>query len=186
MIGRGSRVPPAAPKITSVRSLTEADLVHLRERAGVPAKHISRLHDSHHTIARFLAAGLKIHEVAEATGSSISRIGRLKIDPSVKELIAHYQSLLTEDWREQQDHLARLATSNMLKAERMLADKLDAADEADEFLPTRELVSITSDRMDRFGYGKKTANLNINVDFAAKLEEAIARSGKAKFKELEE
>jgi hypothetical protein len=55
----------------------------------------------------------------------------------------------------------------MNKAERQLEDHLDTADERDELLPVRELVAITTDRMDRFGYGKKSMNLNVNVDFAA-------------------
>jgi hypothetical protein len=86
--------------------------------------------------------------------------------------------MVTEEWRDEQDRLAALAVSNMHKAERMISEKLDAADEAGETLPTRELIAITSDRMDRFGYGKKNMNVNVNVDFASKLEAAITRSRK--------
>ena len=141
------------------------------ERPGLQA-----IRDSHHRVARAFAAGLKLWEVAEVTGYSISRLSILRSDPAIEELIAGYRAQVTEEWREEQDALASLAVANMRKAERQLADRLDAADEEGETLPVRELVAIASDRMDRFGYSKKTVNTNINVDFAAKLEAAIART----------
>jgi hypothetical protein len=64
----------------------------------------------------------------------------------------------------------------MLKAERHIADQLDAADELGSVIPLRDLSRITADRMDRFGYGKHTTSTNINVGFAARLERAIQRS----------
>src|SRR5690348_2312937 len=163
-------------KILEVRPLVEADLEYLRQPSATARD--ARLKDSHHQVARLLATGLKLWEVAERTGYSYARVMTLSVDPSVQELVANYRSMVSDSWRESIDELQRTAVSNMTKAERMLADKLDAADEAGETLPTRELLAITSDRMDRFGYGKKNMNLNVNVDFAAKLEAAIARTRK--------
>jgi len=62
----------------------------------------------------------------------------------------------------------------------MISDKIDAAIEADEPLPMRDLIAITSDRADRFGYGKTQRNINLNVDFAAQLEAARKRSSGAR------
>ena len=163
-----------SPRLLSVREMKEADLELLRQpskRVGVKS-----IRDSHHAIARHFASGAQLHVVAELTGYSIGRLSVLRSDPSMKDLIERYRAIITEEWREEQDVLAKYATKNMLKAERMISDKLDEADELGETLPMRELLAITSDRMDRFGYGKKTANLNVNVDFAAKLEAAIART----------
>lgn len=164
-------------KITGVRSLVESDLEYLRQKS-VTTTRVQSLRDSHHNVARLIASGLKLYEVAEATGYSYQRIWVLSKDPSVVELIAHYRDQATALWRENIDHMQAMAVKNMIAAERQLSDKLDAADEAGELLPTRELLAITSDRMDRFGYGKKNMNLNVNVDFAAKLEAAIARTKK--------
>lgn len=156
--------------------MEEADLELLRKPSA--AVRIQKLKDSHHQVARLIASGLPLYEVAERTGYSYQRIATLNVDPSVQELVANYRNMVNEAWRESIDEFQRNAIANMAKAERMLGDKLDAADEGDETLSTRELVAITSDRMDRFGYGKKNMNVNVNVDFAAKLEAAIARTKK--------
>jgi len=164
------------PRIHSVRPLTEADLEHLRK--PVARTSLQTIRESHHIIARAMASGLKLREISDLTGYSIGRLGLLARDPTMQELVTRYRDALTEDWRESQDAMMVFATRNMLAAERQLADKLDAADAEGELLPTRELLAITSDRMDRFGYGKKNMNVNVNVDFAAKLEAAIARTRK--------
>ena len=64
----------------------------------------------------------------------------------------------------------------MLVAERQIADRLEDAEEEGVKLPLKDLLAISRDGADRFGYGKKSAVLNTNVDFAAILEQAIARS----------
>jgi hypothetical protein len=129
-------------------------------------------------LARYIASGLSIGEAAELSGYSYSRAAVLHADPTFKDLISTYRGKVDEAWARAQDTIQRLAVSNMLKAERMLSDKLDDMDEAGETPTIREIVAITADRMDRFGYSKKTTNLNVNVDFAAKLEKAISRSTK--------
>lgn len=165
-----------SPTVTNIRPLVEADLEALRQPSA--GTRLKTIRDSHHKIARLLASGLPLYEVAEQTGYSYVRISMLRSDPSIIELVAHYRNMLTEDWRDEQATFQTVAMRNMAAAERQLADKLDAADAAGELLPTRELLAISSDRMDRFGYGKKNMNVNVNVDFAAKLEAAIARTRK--------
>ena len=66
----------------------------------------------------------------------------------------------------------------MIKAERQISEHFEVADEAGELLPLSKLDTISQGRMDRFGYGKKQTNLNVNVDFAAQLEKARQRSGR--------
>lgn len=168
----------AQPKrILSIRPLTREDLGQLREkRANVatPAK----LRDSHHNVARLIASGMKMKDVAIRSGYSLMRISTLMGSPAFEELVASYRARIDEAFIESQDDYYELATANMLKAERQIADRLDEADEAGETLPIRELALISRDAADRFGYGKKQTNVNVNVDFAAQLERAIARSGK--------
>jgi hypothetical protein len=167
---------PRSPRILAVRPLTEADLEYLRQPSA--RGRIANIKDSHHNLARLCALGLSNNEVADRLGYSIGRVSILRHDPSVVELIAHYRELVTENFVEVVDEFQRTAVANMAKAERMISDKIDEADANNETLPMRELIAITSDRMDRFGYGKKSLNLNVNVDFAAKLEAAISRSKK--------
>lgn len=167
---------PMTPYILDVRPITKNDLQGLREPSRRPK--IKKLRDSHHNIARLAALGLTKRVIAERAGFSHERVCQLLADPSVKELVARYRDKVDESWKAEVDTFMELATRNMLKAERQISDKLDAADEAEEFLPTRELIAISRDAADRFGYGKKTTNLNVNVDFAAKLEAARNRSTK--------
>lgn len=163
--------------ILSVRELTREDLGCLREpRTKVPV--VARFKDPHHRIARLFASGLRQAEVHIRSGYSYNRIATLVADPAFQELIAHYRGLVDQAFIDGVDDYYELATSNMLKAERQIAEKLEEAEDANETLPTRDLLAISRDAADRFGYGKKQTNLNVNVDFAAQLEKAIKRSGK--------
>ena len=157
-----------------IRELAREDLSLLNETR--PVVQLQALRDNHHRIARALAAGLDNQEVARLCGMSLNRISILKQDPAFKDLVAHYRGLVTAEFVRSVDTYLEMATGNMLKAEAMLSDKLDAAADNNEFLPTRDLISISRDAADRFGYGKRQMNLNVNVDFAAQLEAARNRS----------
>lgn len=167
---------PTKIEIRGIRELTRDDLACLHDKRTIPA--VKKLRDPHHALARYIASGLSISEAAERSGYSYSRAAVLHADPSFQDLVATYRGKVDEAWVAAQDDVQRLAVSNMLKAERMLADKLDDMDESGETPSIREIVAITADRMDRFGYSKKTTNLNVNLDFAAKLERAIQRTAK--------
>lgn len=163
------------PKILESRALTRDDLACLTERAG-PAI-TQRLRDTHHRVARLFAAGLRIDEIVERSGYSYQRVYTLSKDPAFQELVAKYRATVDAAFEKSQDTYFSLATSNMLKAETMLSDKLDDAIEDGTTLPTRDLIAISRDAADRFGYGKKTFVTHDNI--GSKLEAAIARSGKA-------
>lgn len=163
--------------ITEVRELTRDDLALIKEkRATLPA--VQRFRDPHHRLARLFATGLRPNQVIEQSGYSNTRVMTMYADPAFKELIEHYRKMVDKSFVESTDAFFEIATSNMLKAERQIAEKLDKADEDGELLPTRDLIAISRDAADRFGYGKKQTNVNVNVDFAAQLEKAIKRSGK--------
>jgi len=147
------------------------------ERAGAVSA-VKRFRDPHHRVARLFASGLKLKEVAERCGYSYNRISQLANDPAFQELIAKYRMKVDKAFVENIDDFYEQATSNMRTAERMIAEKLEKADEDDYDIPLKTLVDISGDRMDRFGYGKRQTNLNVNADFASLLEKAIARSGK--------
>lgn len=175
MLHRG-RLPAKSPDILGIRELTREDLACLREARTTSA--VSKLRDPHHRLARLIASGLKVNEAAVRAGFSAARAYVLHIDPTFQNLVAEYRKDVQTAFVAGQDDYYSTATSNMLKAERQLAERLDAADEAGELLPVRDLIAISRDAADRFGYGKKTTNLNVNVDFAAKLEAARKRSGR--------
>src|SRR3954463_12282839 len=159
------------PEILEVRPHVREDLaLLLQKRVGADGRpltgSVSRFRDTHHRIARLFASGLAVGQVVELCGYSMSRVSVLHNDPAFQDLIAEYRSS-PEIIDEARDHLAEIATRNMLKAETMLSDRLDQADEEGVLLPVRDLVSIAGDRMDRFGYGKNVTQTNLNVDFAS-------------------
>ncbi len=171
------------PKSTSaydikvVRPASREDLALLKDKkpwAGT--NQVQSFRDAHHNLARFIAMGMTIGEASLRAGYSEARGRNLHTDPAFKDLIAKYKAKVEEKWAENVDHYQALAIGNMLKAERQISEKLDRADEEDELLPTRELLAISRDAADRFGHGKKSTTVNVNVDFAAKLEAGIARS----------
>lgn len=166
------------PKIIAVRPLTRDDLACLADKRP-PQGRVAKFRDTHHRIARMFASGMRRAEIVERSGYSTQRVDTLCYDPAFQELISAYREKVTEAWVSGVEAYAEVATSNMLKAEVMLADKLELAEEAGELLPTRDLIAISRDAADRFGFGKRQTNTNVNVDFAAMLEKAIARSGKS-------
>ncbi len=157
--------------------LVAADLERLKQPRYV-ASTPTKLRDSHHMIARLAASGLRGFQIAERVGYSQVRVRDLLASPAMEELIATYRAKVDESFVESVDTFFEVATRNMLAAERHISDHIDALDEAGELLPVRTALAISRDAADRFGYGKKSQQTNINVDFASALEKAIARSGK--------
>jgi len=166
------------PEILSVRPLTREDLALIPEKREPIHGIVRRFRDPHHRVARLFASGLRVGEVVERSGYSYNRVKTLHDDPAFQQLIAKYREKVDASFVANADEFYDLATSNMRKAETMIAERLEKAEEEDIDLPLKTLVDISGDRMDRFGYGKRQTNLNVNADFASLLEKAIQRSGK--------
>lgn len=180
---RGKLTTASVAEVSDIRELHRADLAVLQ--IPRPQNQIQTLKDTHHRVARAVAAGLSTTEVAALTGRSQSRISTLKSDPAFMELVAHYRSIITAEFAREADPVIEYLKGNALKAAAMLSDKLDAASEANEFLPTRDLLGIAELGFDRTGYGKVNKNVNINVDFAAQLEAARKRTAAARPQTIE-
>lgn len=172
MLGRGLIARERI--IGPVRQLAMEELGALGESRKQPAA--LRFRDSHHRLAWMFAAGLTVTEVAAKAGYSLGRVSLLHNDPAFQQLIAEKRKMVELHRAEVVDDFEDLIKSNMLKAERQLADKLDDADEKDETLPTRDLIAISRDAADRTGYGKKSTQVNVNVELASRLDKAIERS----------
>jgi hypothetical protein len=179
VLARGHNLGNAAvPEISGIRVLARADLSALLVKR--PPTLLKSISDKHHRIARAVAAGLSVIDVAAVCGITATRVSLLKADPAFIELCAHYRGLVTADYVESVDSFLEVMLANKLKAEVMLGDKLDAAIDGDEVLPTRDLLAISRDAADRSGHGKVQTNMNVNVDFAAKLEAARRRSSQSR------
>lgn len=160
-----------------IRELVRDDLKELLEKR--PVVQLQSIRDNHHRIARAVASGLPNTTIATLCGISVNRVSILKQDPAFNDLVAHYRGMLTAEWTEQIDTVTEFLGSVRTKSLAMLEDKLCAAEENGEFLPTRELVSMAELGLDRTGYGKQSKTFNVNADFASLLEAARQRSGRA-------
>lgn len=160
-----------------IRELTRPELEILKEpRKG---NTVQSLKDSHHRVARLCAMGLRRADIVEQSGYGYGRVSALLKDPAFQNLIAEYRKEITASAREQMDEYHSMLTGNMIRAERLIADKLEAAETEEGIsIPTRDLIAIARDAADRTGYGKKQTNVNVNVDLAAQLEKARARSAR--------
>lgn len=178
MVLKPGRSCVATPEVSGIRVLARADLSVLLEKR--PKTELKSLSDKHHRIARAVAAGLSNIDVAAVCGITANRVAMLKADPTFIELCGHFRGIVTADYIQSADSYLEVLLANKLKAEVMLGDKLDAAIDGDEVLPTRDLMAISRDAADRTGHGKVQTNMNVNVDFAAKLEAARKRSAGAR------
>ena len=145
-------------------------------KAGVA---IDQYRESHHTVARLVAIGATHEHIRRQTGVTFRRISLFVGDPSFTELVAHYRERIDESWNKNVDQFLDLGMGNMIRAEAMIQDKLDDADEKGESVPLLTLNRLSQDRADRFGY-PKTSQVEHKHDFAALLDRAIERSGKAR------
>lgn len=172
------KLPDIKIKVGTPRPLTRDDLRLLPERRATTTSTPTKLRESHHNVARLVATGLRDVKIAEQTGYTANRIAQLRASPAFQQLVSTYKAMIDGEFVEEADAYFKTAFGNMLAAERHIADHLADADEMGELIPIKTALAISRDAADRFGYGKKQMNVNVNVDFAAKLEDAIRRSGK--------
>lgn len=170
MLGRGRK--PIRPGIGKVRELTLGEVQGMTRARAQP---IQRFRDSHHHMARLFAKGLRVGEVADLTGYSVSRVSLFHSSPAFQDLIAEKRKVEDQISRDQITNYNSMILSNGIKAERKIADKLDDDDENEE-LSIRELISIARDAADRVGLSKRSIQTNVNMDFAQMLDRAIKRS----------
>jgi len=137
------------------------------------------MRETHHRLARMVAAGFRNEEILRLTGFSSTRLLQLRRDPAFCELVAAYKDKVDEAYVRGVDEFWETSTSNMLRAERKIEDRLDEDDEGAEKISLKDLMALTSDRADRFGYSKKIVNRNENLDFAKMMEQVARASGRS-------
>ena len=171
--------PAMKREILSITPLTKDDLALLREPRRAVA--VKKIRDSHHHLARLFASGCDIPTVCRRTGYTMARVSRIRKSPAFENLVQEYRAMVNETWLESVDDYQEIVLGNMIRAELLVADKLAEAEEDEEIkIPMRDLLAVSRDAADRMGYGKKSTNVNVNVDFASQLEKAVRRSNAAR------
>ena len=165
----------AAQPIMAVqtRELIPADLALLATEKGVTAPTVKKLRDSHHALARALAAGCTPAQAQIITGYSGSRISILQADPAFAELVAHYRGLETDLHA---DMIERMKTLGLDSLEE-LRERLDDAPE--DFSPGM-LLEIVKTMADRTGAGpaSKSTNVTVAVNYADMVKAARERGSR--------
>lgn len=164
-------------EIGTIRELTRAEMEILKApRPKSPT--IATLRDSHHRVARLFAMGLRTIQVHQKSGYSFGRLRALQDDPSFQNLIAGYRAMVDESWKAEIDDYYAAASKTKLVVMEMIADSVEEAQETGEKIPLKTLIALNADLADRTGHGKKTTNVNVNVDLGSRLERARVRSSK--------
>lgn len=161
------------PTLVAKRPLTQSDLDGLGPRGSVSPR-VQQFRDSHHRIARAYASGMRDQEVGFHTGYSQSRLSILKSDPAFQDLIERYREVGTE----QALALADLMLANSIKAQTLINESLEAAQEAGQPLAVAELrplIDLSADLADRTGYPKHNVNTSVNLTLGDRLESARKR-----------
>ena len=154
--------------------MVKADIEAIRQPSARPR--LQNLKDVHHIIARLIVSGLSLADIAAEVGYSVSRISLIKNSPAMQELVARYRGQVDESWQRRFDADQEAMTRGRRKAQRIIEEYLD--DHEENPVPLSTVLKAYDTFADRSGFHRKTAKENININFAANLELAIARSAK--------
>lgn len=173
----GLRTTGRAAKAISAeveRELDMDDVASLLGERGVQAPQIKEFRERHHALARLIAEGKRPGEAALICRYSQSRMSVLLADPAFKELVAHYQELVNEEFVDFQAKLAELA----LDAASILQSRMeDRPDDLSDAL----VLQIVQVGADRTGHGpSQKVEHNHKIGLADRLMSANARIANAK------
>lgn len=175
MLGRGVGRQTKHPVILGVRELAKEEVVNVKRMRYAGPK---ALREVHHRVARLFAMGLRQTEIRELTGYAANRISMLYNAPTFRALVESYKADVTEEWKDEVRGYYAEADRIRTAALRMMAEQLDNAAETGEQVPMGTLLKIHDSLADRTGYPKRKESVNLNIDFASKLERAMQRSSK--------
>ena len=162
---------PRSPVIRDIRPMTRADLESLRQPSA--RIRIAKLRDQYHIMARLFVSGLSNAEVAAETGYAINRVSTLRNSPAMMELVERYRADDHDEWRKSRDATYEYMHRIRVKGLRIIEDALEDEECKPEFA-----LKVFDSMADRTEYHRKSTKENINIDFAARLEVAIARSAR--------
>jgi hypothetical protein len=131
---------------------------------------LKRLRDTHHGLARNLAAGMDYVEASRVSGYSPTRIAALVRDPSFQELVSHYKGIVKVAFLDTHTKLAALASD----AVQELSARLE---EDPESFSHNQLLDVVKVSADRSGNGPtSTVNQRTLILDASKIDEIKQRA----------
>ena len=140
------------------RDLTEGDMAAMTLPRPAPPRTIVRIHASHHSLARCLAAGMKLQQAALITGYSIVRIQQLQKDETFLSLVADYRAEIKSIFADLADRMNDLS----LDAIELLQERLHTNPEG---FSVPMLLDVVKAFADRTGHGPgQEVHLKMSAD----------------------
>lgn len=162
-IGRGKQ--PSQLRWEVVRDVELEDMLTLATSRSSSPQLLKQIRQSHHTLARLLAQGMKHVEIASITGYSTSRISILQDDPAFEELVVYYRSMEEAGFKsaraDMHSRLAELGFDSIEALHERVAEKGDT-------MPLEQLITIVKLTADRTGHGPTSTQ---NVKHSHSLDE---------------
>lgn len=119
---------PTGDSLVLVRELDAEDIPELTNPSALgrgPSEVLSqtkRIRHTHHLLAMALANGADTSRASQLTGYAPQTIRQLQIDPTFKELIAHYQTAVMSEFEEIRARAASLGLSFLDELQARLED----------------------------------------------------------------
>lgn len=154
-----------------VGELTQADLRRLEKPRPAVRKQsaLKRLTERHRNVARAVASGMPVVDVAAFTGLTPATIHNYKKDPSFMNLVAFMGKEIDIVYETIHEKLTGLSIDAM----EALRDKME---DPDEKISVGQYIEIAKLGLDRSGHGpQSTQNVNINDGLADRLAAARKR-----------
>lgn len=167
----GSGRQPAQITAEFVRDLTVADLHQPAVRVQKPVP-LAKIRDSHHALARCLAACGSEQEASLITGYSLARISILKADPQFADLLEFYRS-------EAGDVVASLRERMTMLGLDIIQELQGRFEENPDSFSIGQLRELLKDLADRTGHAPQKsapAGGQVGVHVKIELSEAMARA----------
>lgn len=162
-----------SPRVTGVRELRREDLAALQVKSRVPA--LSKIKETHRMLIRMLAMGLPQWQIARELGYSQSWVSIIANDPTVKSEVAKLSARIDVATMERVDAITEYRQQLALRSLRLANDQVEESEQPGaEQLPLRELLNAFEKAWGSIE--KRSAVVNINVDFASRLEAVRRKS----------
>lgn len=136
---RGGRKKNVPVQVSVSRTLTKEDMLALVEGTSpaAPQTHstLVKIRNQHHQLARHIAAGTEMIEVARITGYTPAYISVLMVDPTFQELLAYYEAQSEAKFIDTVERAASLGVQALEELQERLT-------EAPETFKHRELMEV--------------------------------------------
>jgi hypothetical protein len=145
--------------MTRGKDLTRNDILRLAMGLNLPKVGppiLQRIRQVHHLMARHLAAGKSLIEVASIVNYTPQRVGDLTRDPNFAHLVAHYVDMLEDSQVDKMEKFKAMQMDIADLAQEEILSRLEDPKKISQ-LPVAELRALSGSALDRVGLPSMSA-----------------------------